>query len=534
MKHKIYIIMGLIAVTLMTGCSGVMAGWVPPFTVTSTSVDSYTSIRTTPSGGLFIIYYTTTMGLREARRGATGGSWSHYERDGNTGCGPYNSLAFDKNIDMPYFIYTDVPNAVLKYSRGYTVIPKPDSYTLPIGGVPMWCSVAVGATGETFVALYNSTTGNLEYTGADGTYTGIDSTGDVGLYASVAVGADDKKYIAYYDSTNGDLKLAYGPSPWVRVVLDSTGNAGEHCSIGMSGNKFYISYSADTTSLRVAYGDSVSWNTKTIVTAGIRAGKYSSICVNPGTNGNSDSIYIAYEYVTATNSYAGCAISTNGGNTFITGPMSSYYGKYMSVALTSKGEAAVSFLSGNNVIYSEEDKTPPRVLKPVLEGGSPYINTFDLNLKVSAYDTQCGVDTVSYANVANMTGATNNNTIPSGTYTSSNYWASNGPGLKYIYVTATDTALAPANVSSVVYDTIIIDTVVPGYSMVTINTFSLYTNTKNIVFCLSLSDTYWDAGQFQPAGSYPGYLRYDVADNPLFTGNTSVYPMSDRLDSSGW
>jgi len=516
MKRKIWVISGIAIVLLLFWCSILLAGWISSDTVTTIwSGDSSSAIVWLPDFSRVVIaYYDIWDQLWNfnnffPRKGGLS-SWSNPSIDTNQGVGKALDMAVSPTDNRAYVAYYYQLATNLKYATAFPA--NGDSRTIhsSAGDVGWNPSICFDSAGNTHISYLDSTTSSLNYIDRFGTPIEVDGSAlgnNVGYYSAIAVTGSNIPLIAYYDQGNKALKLAdrYGGG-WSRRIIDS-GNVGEYPSIATKGETFYISYRDETNrALRFACGNTTSWNTKVIDTGG--DGIFTNIVVIPGPPGG-DTICIVYQGIGPEGVSVLMAKSTNSGASFNTEVISPIPGRNISAWKTGTGEIIVSFTLGKLIYYVEQDITGPEIQSVILQFGYDFTNSFDLNLKVSCYDTQCGVDSVTYSKQFNMSGATVNDTNPTGSYYQAKYWLGDGAGKKYVYVTATDTALGGANISAVAYDTVIIDTKAPTINTYTINNNAIYSNTYTVQVRINISDFYWDSGAYQPrADTYPGKIRY--------------------------
>lgn len=186
--------------------------------------------------------------------------------------GRYASAAVQPTTGYPAAAYYDLTNASLRFAlwNGATW----DTETVVDGGLGQYTAIEFDATGDAYIAYYNTIEGDLEvaYNGSGSWVTqDVDTLEDVGIDNSIAIDSNGYPHITYNDSSNDDLKYArYDGSTWDISVIDSTGDTGLFSSLVLDSlDGPHVSYYNWTDShLQYAVWDGSEWDIEVVDSSG--------------------------------------------------------------------------------------------------------------------------------------------------------------------------------------------------------------------------------------------------------------------------
>jgi len=200
--------------------------------------------------------------------------------------GKFSSIALDV-LGQPYIASFDSTRGDLIFSGSPGDGVFDTQIVDRIGNVGQYTSLALDNRNYPYphISYYDETQGDLKYARWDGTgwlIETVESAGKVGLYASLDLDSSNCAHIAYHDETRGDLKYAkWNGTAWVITTVDDLGTVGQYASLALDGDdRPHISYYDNTTEvLKYAHWNGTAWTIQ-IVDNSAEVGEYSSLALD--------------------------------------------------------------------------------------------------------------------------------------------------------------------------------------------------------------------------------------------------------------
>jgi hypothetical protein len=176
---------------------------------------NYASIALDSSDFIHISYYDDEKRILGYASNSDNGTWFSRPADTANSVGEYTSIAVDQKDSSAHISYYDANIGDLKYATNANPADTASKWIVDrvdeVGGVGLYTSIALDASGIVHITYYDFENGNLKYAkGVLGCWVtdSMDTLGDVGLYTSVAIDSKDNLHISYYDLDNCALKYA--------------------------------------------------------------------------------------------------------------------------------------------------------------------------------------------------------------------------------------------------------------------------------------------------------------------------------------